>query len=548
VRRPFASGALPATLRAPAVIALVAATVGAIVAWRYHQLGLTLSHYDARGHLIVARRIADSITPGWQQIGAVWLPLPHLLNALPVQVDLFYRTGASGVAISIAAFAIATGAIGWIVMALTESAGATAAATAVFALNPNVLYLQSTPMTEPLLLATTTVAVAMLIAWSRADRGASEDTSSVTAEHADATRAPGSDGRPTLMEGEPFRRAGSALLKASRSNSHGEIGCAFALACLTRYEAWPVTISALGAAVWARWRRGVPLGAAVRDVSAIAVYPAVAILTFFVFSRVVIGEWFVASGFFVPENKALSDPMMAAAEIGWGTRMLSGVALTWLGAAGAAIAMASGLLNRRRAESLIAVSLLAMAAVPWTAFVKGHPFRIRYMVPLTAMEAIGAGIVVGVVTSRRARIVFAIALLILAGYELRPFDASAPMVVEAEWDRPNAPVRARVTACLGDRARGEKVMASMGSLGHYMQEASRSGFAIRDFLHEGNGDIWLAALESPLPFVNWILVEEKAEGGDMLARLARDQPSFLQGYERICEGAGLVLYRKQDHG
>ncbi len=77
------------------------------VAWHYHRLGLTLSHYDARGHLVVARRIFDSITPGWQQIGAVWLPLPHLLNALPVQIDVFYRTGASGVAISIASFALA---------------------------------------------------------------------------------------------------------------------------------------------------------------------------------------------------------------------------------------------------------------------------------------------------------------------------------------------------------------------------------------------------------------------------------------------------------
>ena len=68
------------------------------------------------------------------------------------------------------------------------------------------------------------------------------------------------------------------------------------------------------------------------------------------------------------------------------------------------------------------------------------------------------------------------------------------MVVEAQWDRPNAPARAQVTACLGRPSRGEKIMASMGSLGHYMQEASRAGFAIRDFLHEGNGDIWLAAL------------------------------------------------------
>src|SRR5439155_6561756 len=131
---------------------------GAIVAVHYARFGLTLSHYDSRGHLVVARRIIDSITPGWQQIGAVWLPLPHLLNLLPVQVDAMYRSGASAVAISVAAFAVAGGAIAWIVATLTESPIAAVAAAAVFALNPNVLYLQSTPMTEPLLLALTLVA------------------------------------------------------------------------------------------------------------------------------------------------------------------------------------------------------------------------------------------------------------------------------------------------------------------------------------------------------------------------------------------------------
>jgi len=89
-------------------------------------------------------------------------------------------------------------------------------------------------------------------------------------------------------------------------------------------------------------------------------------------------------------------------------------------------------------------------------------------------------------------------------------------------------------------------MASMGSLGHYMQEASHQGFAIRDFLHEGNGDIWLAALDGPYRFADWLLIEEKAEGGDMLARRAREHPHFLDGYSRVCEGAGLVLYERQN--
>src|SRR6266511_3811142 len=78
----------------------LSAVLGLYAVAFYSASGLTLSHYDARGHLVVARRILDSITPGWQQIGAVWLPLPHLLNAIPVTVDSFYRTGVSAVAIS----------------------------------------------------------------------------------------------------------------------------------------------------------------------------------------------------------------------------------------------------------------------------------------------------------------------------------------------------------------------------------------------------------------------------------------------------------------
>ena len=540
----------------PRALALAAAIGGALVAWRYHALGLTLSHYDARGHLIVARRIADSITPGWQQIGAVWLPLPHLLNAIPVQLDLFYRSGASAVAWSIVEYAIAAGTVGWILIWLTGSEIAAVAGAAVFALNPNVLYLQSTPMTEPLLLATTTVAVAMLLSWSRADlkvcttsdpdsrRTTPDPDSRRTTLDPDSRRTTlGPDGRRTTPDPDgrrmtPDPDGRSAGLRACH------VGWVFALACLTRYEAWPVAASALAAAAWTRWRRGQPLTSALRDVSAIAVYPAIAVVAFAIFSRVVVGAWFVGSDFFVPENKALGDPMMAAAEIGWGVRVLSGPLLTWLGGAGLALAAGVGLASRRRADALIALSLLAVAAIPWTAFLEGHPFRIRYMVSLMAIEAIGAGFIAGIVPERRLRAACAIALLALAGYELRPLDASAPMVVEAQWDRPNAPLRAKVTACIGRPLHGEKIMASMGSLGHYMQEAARSGLAIRDFLHEGNGDIWLAALERPRPFAAWMLIEEKAEGGDMLAHIARDRPSFLAGYERVCEGAGLALYRR----
>jgi hypothetical protein len=511
----------------PAVVALAASlalALGAGVALHYHRLGLTLTHYDARGHLVVARRIADSITPGWQQIGAVWLPLPHLLNALPVQVDRFYQTGASGVAISVLSFAIATGAIAWIVLTLTESAIAAVAAALVFALNPNVLYLQSTPMTEPLLVALTTVAVAMLV--SVVAQGGASSAPTVAERAPTATAV-----APTVGE-----RAPTAFLTPAA------VGWAFALACLTRYEAWPVTAAALSLAAVAWWRAGDRLPDAIRAALSIAVYPALAIAAFATFSRVVIGQWFVTSGFFVPENKAIGDAPLVAREIAWGTATLSSEPLVWIAVAGLVTTAIVALADRRRAHALVVVALVATAAIPFAAFYRGHPFRIRYMIPLVAAEAIGAGLAAGLV--RRAQVAGAVVVTVLAASTLRPMDSAAPMVVEAQWDRPNLPARTQVTACLGAPRPGEKIMASMGSLGHYMQEASEQGFAIRDFLHEGNGDIWLAAIEHPRPFAAWILIEEKAEGGDMLARITRERPSFLDGYSRACEGAGVVLYKR----
>jgi hypothetical protein len=84
----------------------------------------------------------------------------------------------------------------------------------------------------------------------------------------------------------------------------------------------------------------------------------------------------------------------------------------------------------------------------------------------------------------------------------------------------------------------------MASLAHYMQELSHEGFDIADFVHEGTGTIWEFALETgPAPHAAWMLVEEAAEGGDVLAQRIRGDPAFARGMERMCEGGGVALYR-----
>ena len=200
---------------------------GAVTAVHYAGLDLTLSHYDAKGHLVVARRIADSLRPGWWQIGAVWLPLPHLLNAGPVQVDAWYRTGFSGVAMSVGCFALAVGTLVWLIHRATGSIAGAAAGAVVLASQPDVLYLQSTPMTEPLLMALTLGGVALTWRWA----------------------ADGAEDPPTAA------------------------GVLLGLACLTRYEAWPITAAAIGAAAVALVTSGKPVAVTVRRVALLAAYP-----------------------------------------------------------------------------------------------------------------------------------------------------------------------------------------------------------------------------------------------------------------------------------
>jgi hypothetical protein len=471
---------------------------GTAAAAFYWHLGLTLSHYDAKGHLVVARRILDGLTPGWTQIGAVWLPLPHLLNMLPVQVDAFYRTGASGVAISILSFGLLVYAAARFVLALDGSRIAAAMAAILIASNPNLLYLQSTPMTEPLLLGLLALGVTL------------------TCE----------------------------ALAASDSRRLAWGSFVLALACLTRYEAWPITAAAIACAFLLTLRADGNLRAATATAARVAVFPVVGILWFFVHSKATVGAWFVTDGFYVADPMYKSRPIDSLGAVWWGTRRLGSEALAW---AALASTLALGVLWWRRLvpnAAIVALAWLAAAALPFYAFYEGHPLRIRYMVPSVTAAAIFCGLALARLP-RRWQLPAAAMLVAGVLVQARPFDPSAAMVLEAQWDRPRMFARREVTRCLPPASHGDVIMASMGSLAHYMQELSSVGYSIRDFLHEGNGDLWAGALNGPRRYVRYILIEEVAEGGDMLAERARSDPRFLDGFTRTCSGGGVALYELQ---
>ncbi len=130
--------------------------------------GTLLLYGDAVAHLHIARRVFDSMTPGYRQLGSVWLPLPHILLMPFVWNMAWWRSGLAGACLSIPSYVLgAPGSIAWRACGCPSSAALVVAA--FYGLNPGLLYMATTAMTEPLFLAEMIWAVLLIVEFQRAD-------------------------------------------------------------------------------------------------------------------------------------------------------------------------------------------------------------------------------------------------------------------------------------------------------------------------------------------------------------------------------------------
>ncbi len=139
----------PLTWLTPEWWVIVFATFAAILTTLYSfQHGYITAYGDAESHLNIAKRVIGSLTPGFAQLGGIWLPLPHILLIPFVYSDFLWRTGLAGSIVSGVAFVISSLYIYKLAHLLMHNKGAAFFTALVFVMNPNILYLQSTSMTE----------------------------------------------------------------------------------------------------------------------------------------------------------------------------------------------------------------------------------------------------------------------------------------------------------------------------------------------------------------------------------------------------------------
>lgn len=138
--------------------------------WYFFSTHQIVLYGDTYAHMLITRRIFDNATPGLAQLGGVWLPLPHLVMLPFIWNDYLWRTGLAGSIPSMACYMIATIYLFLAARRLTKDSRASFIGTLLFILNPNVLYLQTTALSEIVLIATLTAASYYFLAWSQDDK------------------------------------------------------------------------------------------------------------------------------------------------------------------------------------------------------------------------------------------------------------------------------------------------------------------------------------------------------------------------------------------
>ena len=148
-------------------VVLLASALSLLSWWHVAQQDLVLGYKDSLSHLLIGRRVVVGQTPGLAQLGGIWLPFQHVLIATLAWNDTLYLSGFAGSVFSMGCYVATCLGLFLVVRDLTGSRAGGWSAAVVFGLCADVLYLQATPMGEPLMYAGMVWAVHAVLRWQR---------------------------------------------------------------------------------------------------------------------------------------------------------------------------------------------------------------------------------------------------------------------------------------------------------------------------------------------------------------------------------------------
>ena len=469
----------------PVWICALAAFASVIAFLIYFRNGDLLLYGDAVAHINIARRVFDSRTPGLLQLGTVWLPLPHLLMIPFLISKSAWQTGVGGSFVSMAAYVFSVAGIFRLVRGAVAASGRTQAAAsatawfaaAIYALNPNLLYLQSTAMTEALYLVWSVWTLVYFSEFLRAANGPEWSTS-----------------------------AKGLLWKCG--------GC-LAAASMTRYDGWFLAACVAGAVVLVGCRSG--LQGTWRVVTAFVLLGTAVPLLWLAYNGIVYRNGLEFANGPYSARAIENRSIVAGSPPHPGTHNLSVAALYFLKACQfsvaegilqrgwlflAVIGIISVLLNRRLASLLLLwvplpfyVLSVAYGGVPiftpawWPHSLYNLRYGVQLLPALAVFLALAVEFMVSVAPSRYGKWLFALlgVAIVIASYASL-WKAQPACYREALV---NSRTRLQLERSLAEQLKGLPPQASLLMyLGEHVGAFQDAGIPLKRTINEGNHRVW----------------------------------------------------------
>lgn len=467
----------------------------------FYDSGLALAYNDARSHLNIGRRVVEGLKPGLAQLGSVWLPLPHALMIPFVWNDFLWHSGLAGAIVSMVSY-VGTGLL---VYKFLKNLGigylGRLTGVFVFAFNLNILYLQSTAMTELLLLFTMTAGVYELVMWHVSDK--------------------------------IFR-----LIKAAFW---------IALSTLVRYDGWFLliwasvlivyhvfkkkgykasegtliffgTLAAFGTALWFLWN--------------LAIFKDPLYFAFGPYSAHAQQKQLLEAGNLATKGNLWLSIKMYLYALVYNTGALPLI----LGAIGAVLFF----LNDKVKESVKLGSTALMAPLVFNIlalylgfsvlFIQGISgntwFNVRYGVMLAPTVAIFIGYLVGKLKDFRPVIIGLLFFVTFFAFA----NVDAVTIDDARVGSSQKNV-SEVAGWLNEHAKNEKGFVLISAASHDAIIFS-SGLPMKRFIHEGTGAYWDSATTGPEHWARWIVMRTYDEN-DQTYKLTKNTVGFKNDYDKV---------------
>ncbi len=504
-----------------AAAVVIVATAG-LSLYVFYSRGLTNLYGDGIAHMEGARRLFDSLTPGYQEIGTVWLPLCHLLVAPLAVNNHLWRTGLAGSFVSAAAFALTAWFLFRLSLEMNRNMAAAWVALAGFLFCPSMLYLSSTPLTEPLTLLWAVLTVYGLFRFQMSGTMLALTGASVAALMGTLTRY---DGWFLL----PF--AALFVFFARPTTVQDRLRNALFFSC----------IAGIGPALWLLHnaiRFGNPLEFYNGPFSAQAIYARQVATTGFRYptdgSRLISARYFLADLMLIlgPWMLELAVLGLAAWALDRRERVRRSAALLFL----------VPFIFYVQSMAHAAVALYVPTLFPFTYY------NLRYGIEMLPAVGIFPSFLLADRIPVRLRTVLQMAALaVILGqfaFGISRGPARLPIVKESIQNNPcNSPNEQALVRFFHGHDDGGRILTTVGEWPCLMPDV---GIPFRRTLSEANHDLWLQVWQNPGQWVEWIIRGED----DSVDAMMRAHPESFRDFklverEQAEKGKWVEIYRRR---